>query len=211
MTEKTGSASVSVPGLTIPEELPLNAADFTTVETGSILAEVVAHTIRQDSKGGDTLVLGFMPTAGQTADNDAPVPEAPLFARRSFNGGAMDITMRDLKVCGWIPDAWDALVANDIGLSGMRGKQVRLAVKPESYNGVETIKITNISALPVTIGQSALDALRQRAAGAVQATFFGGAAVSKGVGGPKKGNSPPPAVHTGEKVETPAGDDPLLF
>jgi hypothetical protein len=183
-------------GVPLPTELPENASDYVTTlpESAFIVAECVGHELRNDSRGGDALWLAFKPEPGQKADGGVDVdPEKLIYSQRSFNGGGADITIKDLKILGWQQDAWEALQQNDIGMSGIKGKKVRLVIGPEEFNNKTTIRVKFINAVPAKLGNDALAALKARVAGKVQDIFSG-----KSTGAPKKdastGSSPPPAV-----------------
>jgi len=186
----------SFAGVPLPTELPENASDYVTSlpESAFIVAECVGHELRNDSRGGDALWLAFKPEPGQKADGGVDVdPEKLIYSQRSFNGGGADITIKDLKILGWQQDAWEALQQNDIGMSGIKGKKVRLVIGPEEFNNKTTIRVKFINAVPAKLGNDALAALKARVAGKVQDIFSG-----KSTGAPKKdastGSSPPPAV-----------------
>jgi len=186
----------SFAGVPLPTELPENASDYVTSlpESAFIVAECVGHELRNDSRGGDALWLAFKPEPGQKADGGVDVdPEKLIYSQRSFNGGGADITIKDLKILGWQQDAWEALQQNDIGMSGIKGKKVRLVIGPEEFNNKTTIRVKFINAVPAKLGNDALAALKARLAGKVQDIYSG-----KSTGAPKKdastGSSPPPAV-----------------
>ena len=186
----------SFAGVPLPTELPENASDYVTTlpESAFIVAECVGHELRNDSRGGDALWLAFKPEPGQKADGGVDVdPEKLIYSQRSFNGGGADITIKDLKILGWQQDAWEALQQNDIGMSGIKGKKVRLVIGPEEFNNKTTIRVKFINAVPAKLGNDALAALKARVAGKVQDIFSG-----KSTAAPKKdastGSSPPPAV-----------------
>ena len=193
MSTATLTSSIGVP---LPAELPENATDYCTTlpESAFIVAECVGHELRNDSRGGDALWLAFKPEPGQKADGGVPVdPEKLIYSQRSFNGGGADISLKDLKILGWQQDAWDALLNNDVGLSGIKGKKVRLVIGPEEFNNKTTIRVKFINAVPAKMTTDALAALKNRLAGKVQDVYSG-----KATADPKKeaaaGNSPPPAV-----------------
>ncbi len=186
----------SFAGVALPTELPENASDYVTTlpESAFIVAECVGHELRNDSRGGEALWLAFKPDPGQKADGGVDVdPEKLIYSQRSFNGGGADITIKDLKILGWQQDAWEALQQNDIGMSGIKGKKVRLVIGPEEFNNKTTIRVKFINAVPAKLGNDALAALKARVAGKVQDIFSG-----KATSAPKKdastGSSPPPAV-----------------
>jgi hypothetical protein len=186
----------SFAGVPLPTELPENASDYVTSlpESAFIVAECVGHELRNDSRGGEALWLAFKPEPGQKADGGVDVDsEKLIYSQRSFNGGGADITIKDLKILGWQQDAWEALQQNDIGMSGIKGKKVRLVIGPEEFNNKTTIRVKFINAVPAKLGNDALAALKARVAGKVQDIFSG-----KSTGVPKKdastGSSPPPAV-----------------
>lgn len=193
MSTATLTSSIGVP---LPAELPENATDYVTSqpESAFIVAECVGHELRNDSRGGDALWLAFKPEPGQKADGGVPVdPEKLIYSQRSFNGGGADISLKDLRILGWQQDAWDALLNNDVGLSGIKGKKVRLVIGPEEFNNKTTIRVKFINAVPAKMTTDALSALKNRLAGKVQDIFSG-----KSTSTPKKdaatGSSPPPAV-----------------
>ena len=186
----------SFAGVPLPTELPENASDYVTTlpESAFIVAECVGHELRNDSRGGDALWLAFKPDPGQKADGGVDVdPEKLIYSQRSFNGGGADITIKDLKILGWQQDAWEALQQNDIGMSGIKGRKVRLVIAPEEYNNKTTIRIKYINAVPAKMAPDAVAALKARLAGKVKDVFSG-----KSTAAPKKdagtGSSPPPAV-----------------
>jgi len=190
------STATSYIGVPLPAELPENASDYVTTqpETPYLTAECVGHELRNDTRGGDALVLAFKFDPDQKADGGVVVDSEKLvYGQRSFNGGGADVTLKDLKILGWTEDAWDALAANDIGLSGIKGRKVRLVIAPEEYNGKTTIRIKYINAVPAKMAPDAVAALKARLAGKVKDIFSG-----KSTGTPKKdastGSSPPPAV-----------------
>ena len=183
-------------GVPLPAELPENATDYVTSqpESAFIVAECVGHELRNDSRGGDALWLAFKPEPGQKADGGVPVdPEKLIYSQRSFNGGGADISLKDLKILGWQQDAWDALLNNDVGLSGIKGKKVRLVIGPEEFNNKTTIRVKYINAVPAKMSADSVASLKNRLAGKVKDIFSG-----KSTSAPKKdaatGSSPPPAV-----------------
>ena len=190
------STATSFIGVSLPAELPENASDYVTSqpESAFIVAECVGHELRNDSRGGDALWLAFKPEPGQKADGGVPVdPEKLIYSQRSFNGGGADISLKDLRILGWQQDAWDALLNNDIGMSGIKDHVVRLVIGPEEFNNKTTIRVKFVNAVPAKLATDALSALKARLAGKVQDIFSG-----KSTSTPKKdaaiGSSPPPAV-----------------
>lgn len=187
---------VSFTGVPLPADMPENASDYvtSTPESPFLLAKCVGHELRNDSRGGDALWLAFKPEPGQKADGGVDVdPEKLIYSQRSFNGGGADISLKELKILGWEKDAWEALLNNDIGLSGVKDHVVRLVIGPEEFNNKTTIRVRFVNAVPAKLASDALAALKARLAGKVQDIYSG-----KSTGAPKKdagtGSSPPPAV-----------------
>ena len=181
MSTATLTSSIGVP---LPAELPENASDYCTTlpESAFIVAECVGHELHNDSRGGEALWLAFKPEPGQKADGGVVVDSEKLvYASRSFNGGGADVTLKDLKILGWSEDAWDALAANDIGLSGIKGRKVRLVIAPEEYNGKTTIRVKYINAVPAKMSAESVASLKNRLAGKVQDVYSG-----KATAAPKK-------------------------
>ena len=190
------STATSFIGVSLPAELPENASDYVTTqpESAYLTGECVGHELRNDTRGGDALILAFKLDPDQKADGGVVVDSEKLvYASRSFNGGGADVTLKDLKILGWSEEAWDALAANDIGLSGIKGRKVRLVIAPEEYNGKTTIRVKYINAVPAKMSADSVASLRNRLAGKVKDIFSG-----KSTSTPKKdaatGSSPPPAV-----------------
>ena len=183
-------------GVPLPAELPENATDYVTTqpESAYLTGECVGHELRNDTRGGDALILAFKLDPDQKADGGVVVDSEKLvYASRSFNGGGADVTLKDLKILGWSEEAWDALAANDIGLSGIKGRKVRLVIAPEEYNGQTTVRVKYINAVPAKMSAESVASLKNRLAGKVKDIFSG-----KSTSTPKKdaaiGSSPPPAV-----------------